>query len=409
MHISIDHISDLKKIFHVNLEKDAFSAQYQSKLRDFQKNAHIKGFRPGKIRLDFIERKYGKNLEEEMVSSLLEKAWQDIVKEHKIKPVAQPQLDVKNSKSTGMQATITIEVAPVIEPLDDDSYTFSSYDVAINENDVQSIIEKMKSDDPEKKEKNADSALGDGISCEITRSIEGEKEMAETMKEQLVILDKEKSLAPLVDNLLGLKKGDKKTFSFVYPKEGSESRFHGKTLHFDIEVLTVYSLSPCSLDALKKKFFPEKEVEDKAFYEHIEQFAKDNAERHVFEKNKESVLEFLLETHSVPMPEILTKEIDSIENQEGKTEREKSLKLGFIVDGYVQAWSLEVSQEAIASRLKAMSAMFGLSVEQMMPLFSKNKKMQENIQHEALLEVFVKAVLKKAKNEKTVLSYKDVA
>lgn len=409
MDISVDHASDLKKVFHVVLEKEAFASQYQTKLRDFQKNAKIKGFRPGKIRLDFIEKKYGKSLEEEMVSSLLEKAWQDIVKEHKIKPVAQPHVDVENSKETGMKATVTVEVAPVIQPLDDEAFTFDSYSLSVQPSDVETLIEKMRNDSPEKEPKAAQSALGDGISCDMVRSIVGQEGSEETLKDQLVFLDKEKSLVPLVENLIGLKKGDKKQFAFVYPEDGSEQRFQGKTLQFDIEALEVYALSACSLETLKKKFFPEKEVTDKEFHEHIEQFAKDNGDRQVFEKNKESVLEFLLNTHDVPMPETVVKEISSIESEEGKNDREKSLKLGFIVDGYVQAWSLEVSQEAIASRLKAMSAMFGLSVEQMMPFFSKNQKMQENIHHEALLEVFVAAVLKKAKNEKIIVPYADVA
>ncbi|MFN5217413.1 MAG: trigger factor family protein, partial [Sphingomonadales bacterium] len=62
MNITFDKIDNLNATVVINLEKADYSEKVDKELRRIQKNATMKGFRPGKAPLDMVKRLYGKSV-----------------------------------------------------------------------------------------------------------------------------------------------------------------------------------------------------------------------------------------------------------------------------------------------------------------------------------------------------------
>ena len=409
MDISVDHVNDLKKVCNLFIEKDKFNSQLSLKINDFQQNARIKGFRAGKVKVDFIKRKYGAAIEQEMVSEMIDDAWKKIIKDNNFKPVSQPVVDVKGVEKDGFRAQLSFEIAPTITPLEPSDFSFEHFDFEVKQTHLDKIVDDLKHQYGDTKDKEGNSVLGDIVVANVKKSIVGEENSEQEMTDQSILLDDDKTLPVIVKHLTDTAKGDVKEFQHTYDKDWHEKSLAGKEASFVITVTNVQTLEKCSLETVKENVLgSEEEMTEEQIFEKIGDFAKVQADQKVFEKNKENVLEFLVEKHEFALPESLEADAKKEGSDETIKERLDSLRLGFIIDSYVSSWDIKVGQEAIESQIRRMASQFGMPAQQLLPLISKNEQIQQNIQNEALIDTFVNSVLDKVSIEKTTLGYDEL-
>jgi trigger factor len=74
----------------VTIVEEDYKPLVNKKLKEYTKNAHVKGFRPGHVPAEYIMKVYGKSIKAEEVSNLLSKTVDDYIKENKLKTVGDP-------------------------------------------------------------------------------------------------------------------------------------------------------------------------------------------------------------------------------------------------------------------------------------------------------------------------------
>ena len=92
-------------------------ATYEVVVDDFVKETELKGFRKGKAPRKMVEDTLNKNtVYEEAIKRLVPKVYADTVKEHKLRPILTPQIELKEAKE-GTDWTITAKTCerPVVE------------------------------------------------------------------------------------------------------------------------------------------------------------------------------------------------------------------------------------------------------------------------------------------------------
>lgn len=90
MKSSLKKIKDCKVRLHVEVEPKLIEERFQHVLRDFQKAAHLPGFREGKAPGDLVEKRYAKEIQEEVLKSLVPEAYHQSVVTQKASPVSLP-------------------------------------------------------------------------------------------------------------------------------------------------------------------------------------------------------------------------------------------------------------------------------------------------------------------------------
>lgn len=82
--ILFDKKENASALLTISLEQADYQADYKSKVKDYSKRVQMKGFRPGKVPADLVERMYGPALKSEAINSVLNKSIDQYIKDNEI-------------------------------------------------------------------------------------------------------------------------------------------------------------------------------------------------------------------------------------------------------------------------------------------------------------------------------------
>src|SRR5205823_12315144 len=89
---------------------------FDSITRDFQRQASLPGFRPGKAPKEMVVRKYSKDIEEEVKRKLISDCYKKAVEEQKLDVLGYPDIEeIQFNRGQPLQFAATIETAPEFE------------------------------------------------------------------------------------------------------------------------------------------------------------------------------------------------------------------------------------------------------------------------------------------------------
>ncbi|MCS6967190.1 MAG: trigger factor [Cytophagales bacterium] len=92
MEVSFQKTDALTVLIKVRLKEADYQDRIDKKIKEIARNAHISGFRPGKVPPAIIRNRYGKSIKMEQVISLSEEAMQNCLRENNFSPLLKPLL-----------------------------------------------------------------------------------------------------------------------------------------------------------------------------------------------------------------------------------------------------------------------------------------------------------------------------
>ena len=79
MEVSVETTTGLERRMNVRVPEDSVSSKVDERLRDMVRTANIPGFRPGKVPLKVITKRYGKAVRDEVVGELVQSSFYDAI------------------------------------------------------------------------------------------------------------------------------------------------------------------------------------------------------------------------------------------------------------------------------------------------------------------------------------------
>ncbi|MCB1105921.1 MAG: trigger factor [Cephaloticoccus sp.] len=248
MNVQLNSISDTRKSLVVTLDQGEVAAERKAVVGEFVKQARLPGFRPGKAPSAMIERRFGKEITEELQQKVVSKAYREGLEKQKL-----DVLNVVNVEpgtiADGAEATITVtvDVRPEFELPD---YTGLKTEVAptdVTDAEVDAAIEGMRSQRAEFKVATREAQKGDYVKLSYEGTVDG-KPVAELVPDKQIygkvpqtweeVEGEHEGVIPgLGKQLAGLKTGDKKDVTVSFPAEFSAApALAGKSATYAIEV-----------------------------------------------------------------------------------------------------------------------------------------------------------------------------
>lgn len=115
MKVSVKKAKDCKVQMSVEVDRDTVESRYREILRDFQKQAHLPGFREGKAPADLVEKRFADQAREEMLKSLIPEIYHESVRSQKVAPVSLPKISgVQYTRGQKLSFSAEFEEAPVV-------------------------------------------------------------------------------------------------------------------------------------------------------------------------------------------------------------------------------------------------------------------------------------------------------
>src|SRR5438067_6969593 len=129
----------------VELEAQKVDETFDSITKEFQREASLPGFRPGKAPRDMVLRKYEKDIQMEVKKKLISDSYKKAVEEQKLDVLGYPDIEeIQFSRGQPLQFAATIETAPEFELPEYKGLAIKREARAVTDADVDRALEALR-------------------------------------------------------------------------------------------------------------------------------------------------------------------------------------------------------------------------------------------------------------------------
>ncbi len=224
--------------------EDAVQAAYEKNKGKYS----VQGFRKGHTPRKVLEKTYGASLffDDAIDGCFYRYYFEVLSKEKDIEPVSAPEIDIKSINEKGLELVLTITVKPEVELGDYKGLTVEKKKVTVTKAEVDKELQGLLESRVKYVEVDREIKNGDIATIDFSGSVDGVKFEGGTATDFDLEIGSKSFIDTFEDQLIGLKKGDKKDVKVTFPKEYHEESLKGKPSVFEVEI-----------KAVKEKQYPE--------------------------------------------------------------------------------------------------------------------------------------------------------
>ena len=217
MKVDMEEVSKTKRVFKIEVPSDVVSKEFSDAYDDLRKKVKVPGFRPGKAPLTLIERRYGKDVEADLIKRLIPDYYLKAIKESGVAPVDMPEIeDVDIKKDGPLKFTATVEIKPKIEQVVYEGIELKKEDIVVTDKDIDDRIEELRNyyAQLEVAEEGYIVAEGDYVQIDYTGFRDGKP--APGVERKGVAFQLGSSSIPEIDKgLIGVRKGEEREIEYT--------------------------------------------------------------------------------------------------------------------------------------------------------------------------------------------------
>jgi trigger factor len=348
MKASVEEISSIKKKVSIEIPEDQVTQEVESFYKDLGKKAKIKGFRPGKVPRDILERYFKDYIKAEVIQKLIQDTYPQALSEADLQPVSPPVIDpgeFENGKP--FQYSAVIEVKPDIKL---EGYTGLKIEGKKEEVKDEEVGERLKALQNLHANLKAISEArpiqaGDYVIIDYEASMDGKPLEGGKAIDFTVEVGSGQFIPALEEKLIGLKPEEEKEIEISFPEDYGYKKWAGKTISFHVKIKEI-----------KEKILPPlddefaKDLGDYASFEELKAKLKGEIEKEkelgLERQLKDQVVDQLLEANPFEVP-------DSLVEEQAKA-MVSDTKLRLAAQGVVLK-NLSVSEEKLQEDYKVMA------------------------------------------------------
>ncbi|DAB30901.1 MAG TPA: trigger factor [Sulfurimonas sp. UBA12504] len=339
----------------------------------------LDGFRVGKAPRSLVEKMYGEQvLYEEAIDYLLPEAYTNAVREHELKVVSRPDVDiVQIGKGQNLIFTAVVTLKPEVTLGEYKRVEIEKVDTQITDEEINDEIEKAAEansrlitveDRPVK--------VGDVVTIDFEGFVDGVAFEGGKAENFALRLGSAQFIPGFEEQVIGMQKDDEATIKVTFPENYGGKELAGKDAEFKIKVNKIQVKEDVAIDdELAKKMLPGQE---NATLEELRNQVKIQIENEELSKLyndelKPALLEIFVEGFNFDLPEfVVDQEIDMALNRSAASMSEdeitelrenaeklvelretfrndavRSVKATFIIDSLAQAEGVKVVEQEV--------------------------------------------------------------
>lgn len=199
----------------------------------------IKGFRKGKVPKELLKKNLDQgNVRDLAVEIAVQDSLSDVIKNSSLDVLNTSQLSVENNDATQLKYSILLDLFPEVALADLGKIKVKKQDVRVEEKEVQDAIEIIQNSRANFINKSDDETAEEGDRVEVDFEVKKDGQLIEggVSKNHPLIIGGRNFIPGFEDQLVGMKKGDKKSFSITAPEDYFYKDVAGKSLDFNVRM-----------------------------------------------------------------------------------------------------------------------------------------------------------------------------
>jgi trigger factor len=379
----------------VEVDVQTVDKTFEDVTRDFQKEANLPGFRPGKAPKEMVVRKYSKEIEDEVKRKVISDAYRQAVEEQKLDVLGRPDVqDTQFGRGKSLIFTAHLETAPEFELPQYNGVEVKQEKRDVTPEDVAKAVEALRAPKATFITVSRELKTGDFAVVNYQGTCEGKPitELAPTAKGLTekngfwLEIGGQAFIPGFAEQLQGAKAGDKRTVNVDFPQEFVTPQLAGKKGVYEVEVTEVKErVLPNLDDAFAKEYGAEsleklqegvqKDLKNELSYKQSRDIRNqimrtlmdsvnfDLPDSAVQRETRNVVYEIVNENTRRGVPrDIFEKQKDQIYSAATQGAKER-VKAAFLLQKIAEKEDIRVSQEEVSQRVIHMARMYSVPID----------------------------------------------
>ena len=116
MNVTVENLGPCKRLLRVEVEPEKVEETFREIAGEFQREARLPGFRPGKAPKEMVAKRFETDIQDEVKRKLISSSFRAAVAEQKLSVVGQPEIEeIQFSRGQPLQFAANLETAPEFE------------------------------------------------------------------------------------------------------------------------------------------------------------------------------------------------------------------------------------------------------------------------------------------------------
>jgi trigger factor len=376
---SCEDVTSTRKRLTIEIPSEATESAIKKALLDLQHKTRMPGFRPGKAPFVMIEKRFGKEVEAEVLDKLVPDYFLQAVKEAGVIPVSRPEMDgtLDFRRNEPLSMTVTLDVRPVVEELVYEGIAVNDIPVEITEEEVQTVISNLIEDKATYEPVEDEVSEGDLVTVDYTEKVD------EAVAKDVVFKVGEGPFPREFYNaFIGKKKDEECSAEVSFPQD-SKTPFAGKETRFELKIKEIKRRC---LPVLDDEFAKDLGLEDlKSLTDKVRENMTALKIRETDMLKHKEILGKLIETHDFDVPEsLLNSQLEAmVRNRADNDERpdealsaelrpdaERRVRASVLLEIIGEKEGVAVSEEEMKSEILALAGRFYVSPENVVKYYT---------------------------------------
>ncbi|MCU5784816.1 trigger factor protein [Alcanivorax balearicus MACL04] len=411
----------------VGVPADKVDQAVEGKLREAQKNIRLDGFRPGKVPLREVKRRFGAAVRNEVLADVMRESFLEAVEKENLQPAGLPGFEAtRNEGGQDLEFVATFEVFPEVELADLSTIEVEKPVAEITDADVDEMIETLRTQRSDFAEVDRAAEQGDRVNIDYKGLKDGEAFEGGSAEGQNLELGSGSMIPGFEDGIVGMKAGEEKDIDVTFPEEYHSEELKGQAVVFQIKVNKVEAKALPEVDAEFMKAFGVEDGDLETFKTEVRNNMERELKNAVSGKVKEQTMDGLAKLHEFDLPAALIKqEVDRMRQQMVqqfgggqqfdasmlpeelfRDQAERSVRLGLVVRAILEKNDLKPDADRVKARVEEIAAQYEQPQELINWVYNNPQQLQQ-IEGAVLEDQVVDLVLEGAKVEEKTMSYQE--
>jgi len=242
MKVSVEQLSATERKVHVELPQETVGRELDKAYRELSRTVKIKGFRPGKVPLDILKRRFGTQVENEVGLQLVNDSFLDAMKQGEIEAVSDPRLDREPLlEGQPFRYSVVVEIKPEIAVKDYAKLPVRRKPVHVSDEEVGVQLELRRQANAFLRTLGDDRPVrtGDHVLLDFRAFIGSQPVPGGENKGYELEIGSNRFSAEFENKLLGAVKGEEREIEVTYSADHPNRNLAGKTVRFEVAVKDV--------------------------------------------------------------------------------------------------------------------------------------------------------------------------
>lgn len=280
--------------------------EMDQRLKRMGKNMKMPGFRPGKVPFSIVRQQYGDQARHEVLSEALDRVFGETVTEQKVRVAGYPRIEPKTTESTThLEFTAIFETYPDFSLGDLATAEIERPVLEVGTAEIDKTLDILRKQRVSYENADRAAAKDDRVVIDFLGKKDGVPFQGGQASDYPFVLGQGMMLPDFEKAVEGSKAGESKTFDLTFPADYFSKDLAGQTVQFDITVKEVQAPKLPEVDAEFARTMGIVDGDVAKMRAEIEANLKREVKRRIEGRTKDQVMEALLKTNPIPVPNAL--------------------------------------------------------------------------------------------------------